>query len=219
MIPTQTLSDLAVTHPAASSVFYSHGLDFCCNGRRPLIEACREKQLDPDAILTEIAERDAAVADGRNWADAPLGDLIDHIAGYYHARHRIDLPEMVAMAAKVEQVHADKDSCPRGLHAHLASIYGAVLDHLDKEEGILFPLISSGRGSHASGPVACMEHEHVEHGANLAIIRTLTNNLTPPPEACTTWQALYTRLGAFEAELMEHIHLENNILFPRALAE
>jgi regulator of cell morphogenesis and NO signaling len=219
MNPTQTLADLAVSHPAASSVFYQHGLDFCCSGRRSLVEACRERRLDPDGILTEIAEREASAPASVNWAGAPLADLIGHIATYYHARHRADLPELVAMAAKVEDVHADKATCPRGLHAHLAAIHAAVLDHLDKEEGILFPLILSGRGAFAASPIRVMELEHAEHGANLAVTRTLTADLTPPPEACTTWRALYVRLATFEAELMEHIHLENNVLFQRALAE
>ena len=108
-------------------------------------------------------------------------------------------------------------ACPRGLRVHLENIHAAVLDHVAKEEQILFPLILSGRGRLAGGPVHVMEQEHQDHGANLGVTRQMTANLTPPPEACATWRALYVRLDAFEAELMDHIHLENNILFPRAL--
>ncbi len=219
MNPTQTLADLAVSHPAASGVFLAYELDFCCKGRRPLIDACREKGLDADAVLADIAAREADAPDSQRWADAPIADLIDHIVGFYHARHRVDLPEIAALAAKVEEVHADKPTCPRGLRAHIEAVHAAVLDHLDKEEGILFPLILGGRGFHAAGPIAVMEREHAEHGENLAMTRRLTANLTPPPEACTTWRALYARLGALEAELMEHIHLENNVLFQRTLAQ
>jgi regulator of cell morphogenesis and NO signaling len=219
MNPTQTLAELAVTHPPASGVFLAHGLDFCCNGRRGLVLACREKGLDADAVLAEIAAREAAVPASMHWALAPVADLVGHIVGHYHARHRADLPEIITLARTVESVHAEKPTCPHGLREHLEAIHAAVLDHLDKEEGILFPLILSGRGFHAAGPVAVMEREHVEHGANLAITRRLTNDLTPPPEACTTWRALYVRLATLEAELMEHIHLENNVLFQRALAE
>jgi regulator of cell morphogenesis and NO signaling len=219
MNPTQTLAELAVAYPAASGVFLAHELDFCCNGRRPLADACREKGLEATAIIAEIAERESIAPESVNWAEAPLADLVEHIAGFYHARHRVDLPEIIALAAKVEAVHADKPTCPRGLRAHIEAVHAAVLDHLDKEEGILFPLILSGRGFHAAGPIAVMEREHTEHGENLQIVRRLTNNLTPPPEACTTWQSLYVRLSVLEAELMEHIHLENNVLFQRALAQ
>jgi regulator of cell morphogenesis and NO signaling len=94
-----------------------------------------------------------------------------------------------------------------------------VLDHLAKEEQVLFPLIRSGQGRLAAGPAHAMEREHQDHGRNLARMRDLTNDLTPPQEACTTWRALYLRLESLENELMEHIHLENNVLFPRALCE
>ena len=218
MNSTQTLADLAVAHPVASGVFLTHELDFCCHGRRPLAEACLEKGLDPDVVLAEITARETSSPDSVSWAEASLSDLIIHIVDFYHARLRADLPEIVALAKKVEAVHAEKATCPRGLHAHLESVHAAVLDHLDKEEGILFPLIISGRGFHSCGPIAVMEREHEEHGENLALTRRLTGNLTLPPEACTTWQALYVRLASLEAELMEHIHLENNILFQRALA-
>ena len=215
----QTLADLATVHPAASRVFYRHGLDFCCNGRRPLADACRDARLDPDAVLKEIADDDEAASGQTRWAEAPLDELIDHIVGHYHARHRADLPELIGMAAKVETVHAEKRTCPRGLKALLEDIHAGVLDHLAKEEHILFPLILAGRGAFAASPIRVMEMEHAEHGANLTKIRQLTGNLSAPEEACGTWRALYTRLGAFESELMEHIHLENNVLFQRALAE
>jgi regulator of cell morphogenesis and NO signaling len=93
-----------------------------------------------------------------------------------------------------------------------------VLDHLEKEETILFPAIVRGAGARASGAVDVMEREHEHHKGDLLRIRALTSELTPPPEACTTWRALYTGLQQLEQELMEHIHLENNILFRRALA-
>ena len=218
MNTAQTLADLATVHPAASRVFYRHGLDFCCNGRRPLAEACRERDLDPDAVLREVAQDEATSSD-RNWSAAPLTEIIDHVVGYYHARLRTELPDLIAMAEKVERVHGEKPTCPRGLAAHLDAIRVGVLDHLAKEEHILFPLILAGRGAFASSPIRVMETEHAEHGENLQVTRQMTQDLTPPAEACTTWRALYTRLAAFEAELMDHIHLENNILFQRALVE
>jgi regulator of cell morphogenesis and NO signaling len=217
MVPAMTLADLATTHPGASRVFHRYGLDFCCRGRRPLTEACGEKGLDPDAVLADVALEDATTDDPQDWRMRPLSELIPFIVAFYHARLRTELPELVAMAAKVESVHADKATCPRGLAAHLSAIHADVLDHLAKEEQILFPLILSGQGGLAGGPINAMESEHRSHGLNLERTRALTDDLTAPAEACATWQALYLRLDAFEAELMDHIHLENNVLFLRAL--
>ena len=214
---SQTLADLAVLNPAASRVFHRYGLDFCCHGGRPLAEACAQRGLNPQSILSEIATEEVGTHPVR-WDERSFDEIIDHIEDYYHRRLRAELPELEAMAAKVESRHADKSTCPKGLRKHLAAIHEAVLDHLGKEEQILFPMIRSGRARLAVGPINAMESEHVDHGENLKRTRELTANLTAPPEACPTWQALYLRLVDFEAELMEHIHLENNILFRRVLA-
>jgi regulator of cell morphogenesis and NO signaling len=218
MDPSTTLAELAVSHPAAARVFRRHHLDFCCGGRRPLDEVCRERQLDAGAILASIAEEDPLVADQRRWDEVPLSTLIEHIQSVYHARLRGQLPALIAMASRVEARHADKPSCPRGLAAHLEAMREAVLEHLHKEEHILFPLIVAGLGNRAGGPVHVMEVEHVHHGEDLREVRRLTADLVPPDEACTTWRALYLGLQQLEQELMDHIHLENNILFRRALA-
>ena len=214
-----TLADLAVTSPGATRVFLAHGLDFCCHGRRPLAEACAEKGLDPKGILGEIAAEERPAEDLTRWARRPLPELLAFIESRYHASLRTEIPALIAMADKVEQVHADKATCPRGLATHLRTMQGAVEDHLDKEEQVLFPLIRSGRGRGASAPIHAMEDEHVDHSRSLARLREVTADLTAPPEACTTWQALYLRLRRLSDELMEHIHLENNLLFPRALTE
>jgi regulator of cell morphogenesis and NO signaling len=215
-LSTVTLADLAVRHPAASRVFYRRGLDFCCHGTRPLGEACEERGLDPDVILREIEGEDDAFALHVRWDERPLGELIEHIVGHYHRRLREELPQLVEMAAKVEHKHADKAACPRGLHTHLVFVHQSVLDHLAKEEQVLFPMILAGRGAHAAAPINVMEVEHDDHAQNLRKTRALTGGLVVPPEACPTWQALYLRLDALEIELMEHIHLENNVLVPRA---
>ena len=216
---TVTLADLAITSPGATRVFLAHGLDFCCGGRRPLTEACAEKGLDAETILRAIAVADQDGGDLTRWANRPLVELVTFIVDHYHARLRTEIPELILLADKVEQVHADKASCPRGLAAHLRTMHVAVLDHLAKEEGVLFPLIRAGRVRGAGGPVHAMEQEHEDHGRSLARLREITAELTAPPEACPTWRALYLRLGHLADELMEHIHLENNVLFPRALFE
>jgi regulator of cell morphogenesis and NO signaling len=214
-----TLADLAITRPGATRVFLKHNLDFCCRGGRLLDDACAEKHLDANNILAEILREDSTAGDLSVWAERPLSELLDFIEGHYHQRHRADLPELIAMAAKVEKVHADKPTCPRDLEAHLRAVHAAVLDHLGKEEQVLFPMIRSGYGVHADAPIRVMEQEHEDHGRNLARLRELAHDFVAPPEACATWKALYLRLHRLADELMEHIHLENNVLFPRALCE
>jgi regulator of cell morphogenesis and NO signaling len=213
-----TLAELAVTQPAAARVFYRHGLDFCCGGRRSLEDACRARGLDPAAVLSDIATEAPASDDDAGWNRQPLAALVDHIVTRYHRPLQRMLPELIALATKVEARHGDKAACPRGLTAILERMREEVEDHLAKEEQILFPLIVAGRGAHAGGPVQVMEHEHDAHGANLASVRALTADYVPPDGACVTWRALYLGLRQLDQELMEHIHLENNILFPRALA-
>jgi regulator of cell morphogenesis and NO signaling len=212
------LAELAVSFPAASRVFHRHGLDFCCHGSRPLADACLDAGLDANSVVDEIAAEQAAAPDLPRWDEKPIAELVDHIVGFYHRRLREELPELVALAAKVESRHGEKTSCPHGLLAHLEAVHGAVLDHLEKEEQVLFPMILGGRGRMAAGPISAMESEHDDHAESLRETRRLTADLVAPAEACPTWRALYLRLGAFEAELMDHIHLENNVLFRRVLA-
>jgi regulator of cell morphogenesis and NO signaling len=214
-----TLAELAIKHPAASKIFYAHGLDFCCGGNRPLEEACRERGLTAPIILAAIDAEDRTCKDVPRWENRPLVDLITHIVTFYHRRIREELPQLIAMSEKVEQAHDDNLSRPAGLSDHLTAVRNAVLEHLEKEENIPFPMILSGRGAHAAAPIHMMEVEHKDHAENLRTIRAITRDLAAPANACTTWRALYVRLGAFEAELMEHIHLENNLLFRRALCE
>ena len=220
MIQTDiTLSELAVKYPAASRIFHRHQLDFCCHGNRPLAQACAEVGLDPQFILNEIESEARPNAEIPRWDTRPVSELVSHIVNFYHRRLREELPQLVEMADKVERVHADKPERPAGLRDHLMAVHSAVLEHLMKEEMILFPMILDGRGPWASAPIHMMEIEHEDHAANLGRTRELTTNLIPPAVACTTWRALYSRLLDFEAELMEHIHLENNVLFRRALVE
>jgi regulator of cell morphogenesis and NO signaling len=219
MTSTTTLADLAVTHPAAARVFYRHGLDFCCGGRRPLADVCAERGLDADALMADIATETAVPGDERRWDREPLADLIDFIVNTYHRRLRESLPDLIRMAQRVEARHAEKATCPKGLTALLDTINEEVLEHLEKEEQVLFPLILAGHGRRAVGPVHVMEMEHQDHARNLEAMRRLTDDMQPPEEACTTWRALYLGLRELEEELMVHIHLENNVLFRRALTE
>jgi regulator of cell morphogenesis and NO signaling len=216
--PSSTLADIATTHPGAASVFYRHGLDFCCGGRRSLAEACSARGLDAAAVIEEVAREEAVTTAATRWDLEPLPALITFIVETYHRRLREALPDLVRMAKKVEVRHADKAACPRGLADHLEAMHGSVLEHLAKEEQVLFPMILAGQGRLAVGPVHVMEVEHDEHGRDLQTLRRLTGDMQPPEGACPTWRALYLGLQQLERELMEHIHLENNVLFSRALA-
>ncbi len=215
--PTETLAQIAIDRPQAPGVFIRHGLDFCCHGKRSLEEACAEQGLDPRAVLSEIDRAPPDAADETSWKDRPVADLVDHILERYHAPLRQDVAALITLAEKVEAVHGAKATCPHGLAAHLAHVAEELESHLGKEERILFPMIRAGHGAMARMPVNVMMQEHEDHGESLRRTRRLTDDLVIPPEACNSWRALYVGLERLERELMEHIHLENNVLFPRAL--
>jgi regulator of cell morphogenesis and NO signaling len=213
--PLTTLAELATKHPSASRVFQKLGFDFCCKGMRSLAAACAERGVDPNAVLDEI-QHSQSLATERGHAEDTNEQLIDHIVNHYHERLREELPTLVAMATKVESVHQNRAGCPHGLSEHIQAMADELISHMGKEEQILFPLILSGR-VRLHGPIQVMEAEHRDHARNLERLRELTSDFAPPTGACATWRALYLRLSDFERELMEHVHLENHVLFPRAL--
>ena len=216
--PTHTLADLAVTRSGAARVFHRHGLDFCCHGHVSLADTCAAKELDLDALVAEIEAAEASADEPfERWDEAAPELLIEHLLTRFHEEHRAELPRLIEMAEKVERVHADKETCPRGLTAHLRGMAVALEEHMQKEEQVLFPMIQAGRGRMAAMPIQMMELEHKDHGANLDQLRALAHDFEPPAEACTTWRALYDGLAALVRDLMQHIHLENNVLFPKAL--
>lgn len=180
---------------------------------------CKQNDLDSDAILTEIQKEIESPANtGTQWDQEPLADLIDHLLVTYHRPLDEELPRLEYMVRKVFDVHGDKDP---EMFAELKQVYldlKSELDaHMQKEEQILFPMIKRGQGGMANGPISVMLMEHDSAGSALKRIRELTNNYQVPAEACNTWRALWHGLEAFEKDLHQHIHLENNILFPRAL--
>jgi len=212
-----TLAQLATTQPGATRVFLRHRLDFCCGGRQTLVHACHEAGLNPEQVLDEIATAGADPTDER-WETKPLPELVQFIVTRYHDSLRVDLPALLEAAQRVERVHADKPSCPHGLAAEIENFQTEILQHLAKEEHALFPAIVAGsHGVQVHMPVRVLMQEHDDHGANLKLLRELATDYVPPAKACATWRALYSGLEKLEAELMQHIHLENNVLFPRAL--
>jgi len=213
-----TLADLAVTMAGASRVFYKYGLDFCCHGNISLKETCDRKGINFERVVEEIQHEEQAGGETFDrWDERPIDALIDHILERFHEAHRRDLSRLIAMAKKVETVHQAKSNCPHGLKDCLEQMSVELERHMQKEERILFPMICSGRGALAIMPIHVMEQEHEDVGENLARVRELSHDFLAPEEACATWRALYLELAEFEEELMQHIHLENNVLFPRAL--
>jgi len=212
------LSQLATMFAGASRVFNRHRLDFCCGGAKSLQDACEAAGIDVSRVMSELRS-EMPTEPHERWDHRPLHELIDHLLANFHEAHRAEVPRLIEMAKKVEAVHGERDDCPRGLHSHLVKIGAEMESHMQKEEQILFPLIRDGRGAMAQAPVQVMEMEHEEHAANLRRTRELTADLTPPADACGTWRALYLGLLEFEAELMRHVHLENYVLFPRAINE
>lgn len=210
-----TLAQLAQELPGATAIFNRYNLSFCCGGKHTLSEAASEASLDASAIEMELMQLAAATGDRRDWTQADDADLIAHLLERFHKVHRMQLAELTRLASRVESVHGDRDECPRGLAEHLHHMAMELEHHMQKEEGILFPMIASGRGMMAGGPIQVMLREHEGHKEEMRRIDRLTNDLTPPQGACNTWRALYTGIEAFKADLDAHIHLENDVLFAR----
>lgn len=219
--PEDTVGRIAAEYPLATRVFARHRIDYCCGGGRSLADISREKGIDLDGLLAEIRRETAGHGDAADrWNLASLPDLIDHILVTYHASLREELPRLHTMAAKVLQVHGSKNPQRfRDLLSVLEGLKAELEDHMMKEEQILFPMIREGHGAMAEGPVSVMEMEHASAATALRRLRELTRDYEVPAEACNTWRALWHGLAALEGDLHRHIHLENNILFPRALAE
>lgn len=211
-----TLGEWASTYAGASYVFVKNDLDFCCGGQQTLEESCREKGINSELIIDEVKRK----SEGKNkplWNEMPLDQMVDEILEVFHKKHREDLESLIPLAKKVESVHSDKEESPQGLGEFLEKLRFELESHMQKEEQILFPMIKSGQGTMAHGPINVMMHEHVEHGENLARLRELARNYELPEDACESWVALYQGVSTLEREIMEHIATENNLLFPKAL--
>jgi regulator of cell morphogenesis and NO signaling len=218
-----TIAEIAAALPSSVRVFQRHGIDFCCGGKKPIADACRDRGLTFAAIVNEIEETAASRrGSDRDWSGDTLAALIGHIVAAYHEPLREELPRLEAMAAKVSRAHGSKD--PRlvrlcGLVAELAADLHA---HMQKEERVLFPSIDAVEAGRRpvmriDRPIGVMEDEHDRAGALLADLRETTDGYEPPEWGCATLRALYHGLAELEADMHVHVHLENNLLFPRAL--
>jgi regulator of cell morphogenesis and NO signaling len=205
-----SLGAMAVNVPGATAVFRYFKLDFCCGGQQSLEKACADKGLNPVTILEALHAQNHT----QQLTPKPTAsELIEHILERYHAVHRQQLPELIRMARRVEAVHREHPQVPQGLANHLETMQAELLEHMAKEEAILFPLLHSGSHPMAGHPIDMMRHEHITHGAQLERLAELTCQHQAPDGACNTWQALYAGTHRLNEDLIEHIHLENNCLF------
>lgn len=227
-----TVGELVVQEPSRARLFESLGIDYCCGGRKPLAEACQEKNLDA-ATVARVLEagytRQPTTTDDidRTCTDMGLGELADHIEATHHAYLRRELPRAQQLVRRVVRAHGHDQP---HLHTLLEVYLGfeqEMMQHMVKEEQVLFPMVRQleasdnplafHRGS-LTNPIRVMEHEHDAAGAAMERMRDLTNGYEPPAGACNTYRVMLDTLAQIEADTHQHVHKENNILFPRAVA-
>jgi regulator of cell morphogenesis and NO signaling len=230
----KTVREWVVEKPAVARVFEKLGIDYCCGGGKSLEEACRAVNLSVGEVLNslETAEQSAQAAQGdRDWRNEPLADLISHIKDTHHTYTREEIARLGPLFDKVCSVHGEKHRELLQLRQIFVVLAQELTMHMMKEEHVLFPYIERMEeaviekapivpppfGS-VQNPVRMMEHEHDSAGNALRAMREVSNGYVAPADACVSYQTLFTALVGFEADLHQHIHLENNILFPRAVA-
>lgn len=211
----QPVGRIAATMPGAAGVFIARGIDFCCGGEQTLADAVTRRKLDADTLLSELAAGGPA-GEPMLLADTmPSAELIEHIKTRYHVVHLRELRMLIELAGTIERVHRSNADAPAGLAEVLARLRAEMVLHQKREEVVLFPMMLAGGGAMIAAAIATMRCEHDDHGAALAEIDRLTHDRTVPADGCTSWRALYTGLTKLHDDMVMHIHLENNILFPR----
>ncbi len=213
-----TVGQIAVEIPGATAIFFRNRINFCCDGGRLLSDVLKRKRVNKKLILDELLMLDSRKNQAIDFDKQSNQEIIEYLLQRYHEVHREQLPELKRLAARVEHVHGNHPLCPTGLAKHLADMEVDLLEHMEKEESILFPLLAKNFNPLVHAPIQVMRCEHEEHLEQISRIYQLTNDVTPHEEACNTWRALYLGLQEFISDLNQHIHIENNILFERSNA-
>lgn len=229
-VRTAQIHEIVTQASATAQAFERFGLDFCCGGRRTIAEACDRKGIDPEEVFLAVESTLAAAPDETDVASWDADRLIDHIETAYHMPLRAITPVLLAHSRKVARVHGDGHPETERVAAILESLLAGMEQHTVKEEMILFPHIRSLAAASRNGgappdapfgtvrnPIGVMEGEHDAVGARLAELQALTNDFTPPADACATYRVCYDELARFVRETHRHIHLENYVLHPMAL--
>jgi len=225
---TKTVREIAIELPQATRVFEKLGIDYCCGGNRSLEEACESANLSLNEVLQALEREAAPPSDGEvNWESASLRDIIQHIVAKHHAYVKSEAPRLQQLAAKVSSKHGEKHPELLEIREVFDGLAGELASHLMKEEQILFPYVvemEAGRSRGAScfgtvqNPIRMMTMEHDSAGEALRQLKQASHGYQAPADACVSYQTFYRALAEFEADLHQHIHLENNLLFPRAVA-
>ena len=218
-----TVAEIASTLPSSVRVFQRHGIDFCCGGKTPVGIACEVNGLSFADVAADIEAASLRPAsEARDWNREPLSALIDHIVTTYHDPLCEELPRLEALAMKVAHVHGTKAQHLARVEVLVSELSADLRAHMRKEEMVLFPAIRDVEQHRPStvpisAPISVMELEHDRAGDLLATLRSITHDYVAPQWACATFRALYQGLEELEASMHVHVHLENNVLFPRAL--
>jgi len=229
----RTVRELVLENPEATCVLEKVGIDYCCGGGKSLEEACAAANLSVDEVIDslELAEEQArAQQKDRNWQRESLADLVAHINSTHHKYTREEIARLGPLFDKVVSVHGQNHSELQHVRAAFRGLAQELTMHMMKEEAVLFPYIVRMEeaviqkepvlpppfGS-VQNPVAMMMHEHDSAGDALRAMRQASSEYTAPRDACISYQTLYKALADFEKDLHQHIHLENNIVFPRAI--
>ena len=232
-IAEKTVRELAVENPGATRLFERLGIDYCCGGNQTLEQACQGRNVSVDEVRDSLqAAQHSAEAgrEDRNWQTEPLGDMVSHITNTHHKYTREEIARLGPLFAKVCSVHGANHPELLRLRDIFKGLSQELTTHLMKEEMVLFPYIIRMEEAviekapilpppfgTVQNPVSMMEHEHDSAGNALRTLREISRGYTAPPDACISYQTLYKVLADLEADLHQHIHLENNILFPRAI--
>jgi len=227
----KSVRDLAIENPDATRVFEKLGIDYCCGGKRSLEEACRAANLNIDEVLRSLENAGAAPPAQKDWQVEPISALISHIKETHHKYTREEIARLGPLFAKVCSVHGKNHPELLEVRELFQDVANELSAHLMKEEMILFPYlivmeaavnrnepIAAAPFGPVQNPISMMEHEHDSAGGTLRAMRETTNGYSAPADACISYQTLFRALAAFEADLHQHIHLENNVLFPRVIA-
>ncbi|MBA3900044.1 MAG: iron-sulfur cluster repair di-iron protein [Bacteroidetes bacterium] len=227
----KTIGDLVAADFRKAEVFKSLGIDFCCGGKKTLEKACREKGLDITEVEKELKKVEVQPnVTSQNFQEWELDFLADYIVNTHHKYVENSLPALFEYTQKVARVHGNSHPETIQIADLFFTVRNELICHIGKEEGILFPyvkqLVQAKKHNTAlekpnfgtvQNPIDVMEHEHDSAGEIFRSIRLLANDFSPPEDACTTYKLSYSKLEEFDKDLQQHIHLENNILFPKAL--
>jgi len=226
---TATMADVALYFPQSIDLLDRYNLDYCCQGKTLFTEACKKANLDPEKVWSEVQNPSGIKRGGNplNFENWNSSVLVDFIVQHHHEYVRESIPKIQALLEKISEVHGDSNPELFFVKAEFNELTDELLNHLPKEEQILFPAIKRIEGQPIASveseleptalamPIHVMEDEHERAGVLIKSIRTRTNHYAVPYYACPTYQLTMTMLHEFDHDLIQHIHLENNILFPR----